>query len=97
MLEKDEERDSDRHKDMKKDKFTFTECIIALLLALTFVTLCADFLVHEIEFIVHENHVSDSFMGLVSEIFRAQILKTKCHVQDTCTFGGKGGRTSDCD
>ena len=66
MLEKDEERDHDRHKDLKKDKFTFTECIFAILIALTFVTLSADFLVHEIEFIVREQHVSDSFMGLVS-------------------------------
>lgn len=68
MLEKDEAQDEDRYKDLKKDKFTFTECIVALLLALTFVTLSADFLVHEIEFIVRENHVSDSFMGLVSPV-----------------------------
>lgn len=66
MLEEDEKRDDDRHKDLKKAKFTFTECVLALLLALTFVTLSADFLVHEITFIVHEYNVSDSFMGLVS-------------------------------
>lgn len=69
MLEEDEKRDDDRHKDLKKDKFTFTECIVAILLALTFVTLSADFLVHEIEFIVLENGVSDLFMGLVSKSF----------------------------
>ena len=68
VLEKDEQRDHDRHKDLKKDKFTFTECIVAILLALTFVTLSADFLVHEIEFIVLEKGVSDSFMGLVSSL-----------------------------
>ena len=66
MLEEDEKKDDDRHKDLKKDKFTFTECIVAIVLALTFVTLSADFLVHEIEFIVNERHVSDLFMGLVS-------------------------------
>ena len=69
MLEEDEKRDDDRHKDLKKDKFTFTECIVAIVLALTFVTLSADFLVHEIEFIVEKNHVSDLFMGLVGKHF----------------------------
>ena len=69
MLEEDEKRDDDRHKDLKKDKFTFTECIVAIILALTFVTLSADFLVHEIEHIVHDNGVSDLFMGLVSKVF----------------------------
>lgn len=66
VLEKDALQDKDRHKDLKKDKFTFTECIIAIVLALTFVTLSAEFLVNEIEHIVHEYHVSDAFMGLVS-------------------------------
>ena len=69
VLEKDELRDHDRHKDLKKVKFTFTECILAILLALTFVTLSAEFLVQEIEHIVRQNHVSDSFMGLVSAPF----------------------------
>ncbi|KAL8796374.1 MAG: hypothetical protein Q9195_001281 [Heterodermia aff. obscurata] len=65
VLEEDEKRDHDRHKDLKKDKFTFTECIVAIMIALTFVTLSADFLVHEIEFIVEDNGVSDLFMGLI--------------------------------
>lgn len=69
MLEEDEKKDDDRHKDLKKDKFTFTECIVAIVLALTFVTLSADFLVYEIEWIVAHNGVSDLFMGLVSKFF----------------------------
>lgn len=65
VLEKDEERDHDRHKDLKKDKLTLTECILALIIAITCVCLHAVFLVEEIEFIVLEKHVSDSFMGLI--------------------------------
>ncbi|KAL8635502.1 MAG: hypothetical protein Q9228_007010 [Teloschistes exilis] len=65
VLEKDEERDHDRHKDLKKAKLTLTECIIALVIAITCVCLHAVFLVEEIEFIVGERHVSDSFMGLI--------------------------------
>lgn len=44
VLEKDELRDQDRHKDLKKAKLTLTECIIALAIALTCVSLHAVFL-----------------------------------------------------
>ena len=44
VLEKDELRDHDRHKDLKKDKLTLTECILALAIALTCVSLHAVFL-----------------------------------------------------
>lgn len=44
VLEADEERDNDRHKDLKKDKLTLTECIVALIIALTCVSLHAVFL-----------------------------------------------------
>lgn len=44
VLEKDELRDHDRHKDMEKDKLTMTECVVALLIALTCVSLHAVFL-----------------------------------------------------
>ena len=44
MLEKDEERDADRHIDLAKDKLTLTECIFALAIALTCVSLHAVFL-----------------------------------------------------
>lgn len=44
VLEHDEQRDHDRHLDLKKDKLTLTECIVALVLALTCVSLHAVFL-----------------------------------------------------
>ncbi|KAL8728015.1 MAG: hypothetical protein Q9166_005686 [cf. Caloplaca sp. 2 TL-2023] len=65
VLERDEARDHDRHKDLKKDKLTLTECILALVIAITFVCLHAIYLVEQIEYIVHEQGVSDSFMGLI--------------------------------
>ena len=65
LLEADEQRDRDRHKDLTKDKLTFTECLVALALAITFVALMAVFLVLEIEPIVQHNGVPDAFMGLI--------------------------------
>ncbi|MCJ1267028.1 hypothetical protein MMC22_006913 [Lobaria immixta] len=65
VLEKDEEKDHDREKDLRKSKLTLTECFLALVIALTCVSLHAVFLVEQIEFIVEEGHVSDSFMGLI--------------------------------
>ena len=65
VLEKDEERDHDRHKDLKKAKLTLTECVIAIVIALTFVSLLAVLLVEQIEDIVIENGISDGFMGLI--------------------------------
>ena len=44
VLEKDEERDRDREKDLKKSKLTLTECFLALIIALTCVSLHAVFL-----------------------------------------------------
>ena len=44
VLAADEERDNDRHLDLKKDKLTLTECIVALVIALTCVSLHAVFL-----------------------------------------------------
>lgn len=65
ILEADEERDRDRHRDLAKDKLTLTECIIALALALTFVSMMAVFLVQNIEYLVTERHVPDAFLGLI--------------------------------
>ncbi|KAL8948559.1 MAG: hypothetical protein Q9222_005268 [Ikaeria aurantiellina] len=65
VLEKDEERDHDRHKDLRKAKLTLTECIFALVISIACVCLHAVFLVEEIEYIVLEQGVSDSFMGLI--------------------------------
>ncbi|KAI7536282.1 putative vacuolar cation/proton exchanger 2, partial [Hortaea werneckii] len=65
ILEADEERDHDRHKDLTKDKLTFTESIIAVVIALTFVSFAAVFLVQQIHFMVEERHISDAFLGLI--------------------------------
>ncbi|KAI9791065.1 MAG: hypothetical protein M1816_004296 [Peltula sp. TS41687] len=65
VLSSDEKRDVDRERDLRKAKLTFTECIIALVIALTCVTMHATFLVLEIHTIVHEYDISDAFMGLI--------------------------------
>lgn len=44
VLEKDEEKDHDRERDLKKSKLTLTECFLALVIALTCVSLHAVFL-----------------------------------------------------
>ncbi|RMD42639.1 hypothetical protein DV735_g2481, partial [Chaetothyriales sp. CBS 134920] len=67
VLEADEEADRDRHKDLRKAKLTFTESIVAIVIALTLVSLIAVFLVEEIEYIVVERHVPDNFVPLVEK------------------------------
>ncbi|KIW36136.1 calcium/proton exchanger, variant 3 [Exophiala oligosperma] len=64
VLASDEERDTDRHRDLHKAKLTFTECVIALAISLTFVTLIAIFLVEEIRDIV-QTGVPENFLGLI--------------------------------
>ena len=64
ILEADEAADRDRHKDLAKAKFTLVECIIAITLALVFISLIAVFLVEEIPYIV-ANGVPDMFLGLI--------------------------------
>lgn len=65
IFEADEHKDKDRNEDLSKAKLTFTECIIALAVAVTLVTIIAISLVEHIEFIVVERGVSDSFVGLI--------------------------------
>lgn len=65
IFEADEMKDADRHKDLRKEKLTFTECIIALAISITLVTIIAINLVHQIEPIVTNHHISDLFMGLI--------------------------------
>lgn len=65
ILEADEERDHDRHKDLRKAKLTMTEAIIGVVIAITFVAFMAIFLVQKIEYIVVERGISDHFMGLI--------------------------------
>ena len=60
----DEEQDEHRDDEAKRSKLTFTECVIAIAVSLTFVCMSAVFLVQEIEHIV-ERGVSDNFMGLI--------------------------------
>ena len=64
ILEADEEKDADRHKDLAKKKFTFTEAILAVTISLTCISLIAVFLVEEIEHIVARG-VPDNFLGLI--------------------------------
>ena len=65
ILEADEEADEDRHLDLKKAKFTFTEATIAIILSTTLISLIAVFLVEEIEWIVKNRHIPDNFLGLI--------------------------------
>jgi len=64
VLELDEHHDLDHEEDLAKPKFTFTECIIALVLALVLVTALAYFLVERLEDVV-EFGVPDQFLGLI--------------------------------
>ncbi|KAI9836911.1 MAG: hypothetical protein M1837_003228 [Sclerophora amabilis] len=65
VLEEDEARDHDREKDLAKDKLTFSECAIALVISITCVALHVIFLVGQIEHIVESYGVKDAFMGLI--------------------------------
>lgn len=65
IFEQDELNDADRHKDLRKDKLTFTECILALAISITLVSIVAISLVEQIPYVVEERGVSDLFMGLI--------------------------------
>ncbi|KAL9616969.1 MAG: hypothetical protein Q9160_008196 [Pyrenula sp. 1 TL-2023] len=65
VLELDEQRDRDAHKDLAKAKLTLTECIVAIAFSLAIVSLIAVFLVQEIEYMVEVKHIPDNFMGLI--------------------------------
>jgi len=65
ILEADEERDVDRHRDLTKPKLTLFESLIAVALALTFVTFMSIFLVQQIEYMVLHRGISDHFIGLI--------------------------------
>jgi Ca2+:H+ antiporter len=59
-LQQDDHKDADKHRDMYKEKLTFTECVLALVIAITCVTFMAVFLVEKIEYIVVEHGVKDA-------------------------------------
>jgi Ca2+:H+ antiporter len=61
----DEERDADKHKERIHHRLTFTECWLALAIAIGLVTVIAISLVDQIHFLVEERHVSDAFVGLI--------------------------------
>lgn len=64
VLEADEHADLDHHEDVAKPKFTFTECIVAIILSLAIVTMLAVFLIVRIEDVV-EAGIPDQFLGLI--------------------------------
>ena len=65
ILEQDEEKDHDRHRDLAKEKLTLTESLLAVAIAIMFVAFMAVILVDEIEYMVVEHNVSDHFIGLI--------------------------------
>ena len=65
IFEADEHKDKDRHKDLKKAKLTFTECVFALAVSIALVAIIAINLVEQMKYIVEDRGVSDSFLGLI--------------------------------
>lgn len=65
IFQEDEGRDIDKHKDLKRDRLTFSECVLALVVSIALVTIIAITLVEHIHFLVSERHVSDAFVGLI--------------------------------
>jgi Ca2+:H+ antiporter len=65
MFEHDEQRDADREKELIKDKLTFTESIVALVISVGLVTVIAIILVLEIPDIIEIHGITDPFMGLI--------------------------------
>jgi Ca2+:H+ antiporter len=61
----DEERDADKHMSRIHHRLTFTECCLALAVAIALVSIIAISLVDQIHFLVEERHVSDAFVGLI--------------------------------
>lgn len=64
ILVADEAQDEDRQEEIRRQKLTFVECLIAIAISLTCVCMSAVFLVQEIEHIVSRG-ISDNFMGLI--------------------------------
>jgi Ca2+:H+ antiporter len=60
ILQLDEEKDEDAHRDALKKKLTLTEAIIGLIFALTIVSFMAYFLVNGIHYLVDERGVKDA-------------------------------------
>lgn len=65
IFEQDTLNDDDRHKELHIHRLTFVECVIALIISITLVTIIAISLVDQIPYLVEERHVSDAFVGLI--------------------------------
>jgi Ca2+:H+ antiporter len=65
IFERDEQQQDDYEEDLVKDKLTFTECVVALIIAIAMVTFTAIRLTESIAFIVEERGIADSFVGLI--------------------------------
>lgn len=65
ILERDEEKDADKARYIAKSKLTLAECVIALVLSITLVTLVAISLVEQIDYVVEERGITEAFMGLI--------------------------------
>lgn len=61
----EEERDADKRKTHMHHRLTFTECCLALAVAIGLVTIIALALVYQIPYLVKERGVSDAFVGLI--------------------------------
>lgn len=65
VFEGDEHREGDKRKTDAKDMLTMTECVIALAVSITLVTLLAIGLVDQIQPVIEHSRVSEAFMGLI--------------------------------
>lgn len=63
-MEADEANDEQAHREEMRKKLTMSECFIAIAVSLTAVSMCAVFLVEEVEHIV-ERGVPDNFLGFI--------------------------------
>ena len=65
IFETDEQLGQGRDHVLHKPKLTFTECVCALAVAITLVTIISIALVEEISYIVESRGISDAFVGLI--------------------------------
>ena len=65
IFEDAERRNSEYESDLSKARLTFTECVIAITIGITLVAFIAISLVQEIPYLVDEQGISDSFVGLI--------------------------------
>ncbi|KAH8889796.1 hypothetical protein GQ53DRAFT_748024 [Thozetella sp. PMI_491] len=59
------EEDDNLNRHNENDRLTFTECVLALAISITLVSVIAIALVDQIPEMVHSHNISDAFMGLI--------------------------------